>query len=121
MANILVVEDEPEMADILKLILEGAGHSVSLAHNGSECISMVEKGRFDLIMMDIRMPKINGWEALRKMKEGKLLNEAKIIMVTIEKGPGVEIFGLQDIVADYITKPFDKDDLLRIVKNVLKK
>ena len=121
MANVLVVDDEPEMVDILKLILDSAGHKVKSALSGHECLALVEKEKFDLILLDIRMPKMDGWETLRRMKKGGLVNGTKIIILTIEKGPGVEIFGLQDVVKDYITKPFDKEVLLRRVKEVLAK
>ncbi|MCX6695530.1 MAG: response regulator [Candidatus Altiarchaeota archaeon] len=120
MAKILVVDDEPEMIDILKLILEDAGHKVYSANNGQECLNTAEKEKFDLIFMDIRMPRMDGWETLRRLKEKKLLKGSKVIVLTVEKGPGVEIFGLQDIVDDYITKPFDKDVLLKNMRNILR-
>jgi len=121
MTKTLVVDDEPEMIDIVKLILENAGHKVSAAQGGAQCLSMVEKEKFDLILMDIRMPKMDGWETLKRLKKNKLINGTKVIVLTVEKGPGVEIFGLQDIVSDYITKPFERENLLAIINSVLGK
>lgn len=119
MAKILVVDDEPEMVDILKIMLKDAGHYVKEALNGHECIKQAGKEVFDCILLDIRMPKMDGWETLRKLKEKKLIGKTKVVILTIEKGPGVEIFGLQDAVADYLTKPFEKKILLKTIKNVL--
>lgn len=119
MAKILVVDDEPEMVDILKLMLEAAGYEVAAALSGNECLAKVGKNRFDLILLDIRMPNMDGWETLRRMKEKGVVDGTKVIILTIEKGPGVEIFGLQDVVKDYLTKPFDKEVLLKSIRAVL--
>jgi len=119
MARILIVDDEPELVDIIRIILENAGYEVKSAYSGSECLIRVEKEKFDLILMDIRMPRMDGWETLRRMRKKGVLNDTKVIILTIEKGPGVEIFGLQDVVKDYLTKPFDRDTLLRSITEIL--
>ncbi|MFH1788134.1 MAG: response regulator [Candidatus Altiarchaeota archaeon] len=121
MAKILVVDDEPEILDILQIMLEDAGHAVEKALSGYECLDKLRKNKFELILLDIRMPKMDGWETLRKMKEKGIVDGVKVVILTIEKGPGVEIFGLQDVVADYLTKPFDKNVLLKTIKNVMGK
>ena len=118
-SKILVVDDEPDMVDILRLILTQAGFEVSTAYSGSECLSKVSKEDFNLIVLDIRMPEMDGWATLRKLKENKVTDGTSVIILTIEKGPGVEIFGLQDVVSDYITKPFDKEKLIKHVKKAL--
>jgi two-component system response regulator VicR len=121
MAKILVVDDEPEMVDILKLMLSAAGYGVETALSGADCLAKAKKGRFDLILLDIRMPRMDGWETLRRMKEKGIVDGTKVIILTIEKGPGVEIFGLQDVVKDYLTKPFEREALLASIENVLGK
>jgi DNA-binding response OmpR family regulator len=117
--KILVVDDEPDMVDIVKLVLTQSGFSVSTASSGKECIEKASKETFDLIILDIRMPEMDGWTTLRKLKEKKVTDKTKVIILTVEKGPGVEIFGLQDVVSDYITKPFNREKLVKHVKKAL--
>jgi two-component system, OmpR family, response regulator VicR len=117
--RILVVDDEPDMVDILKLVLTQAGFDVSTAYSGRECIEKASKDDFDLIILDIRMPEMDGWTTLRKLKEKKITDKTRVVILTVEKGPGVEIFGLQDVVADYITKPFEREKLIKHVKKAL--
>jgi len=117
--KVLVVDDEPDMVDILKHLLSNAGFDVSAAYSGKECLEKVSKADYDLIVLDIRMPQMDGWTTLRKMKEKGVTDKTKVIILTVEKGPGVEIFGLQDVVSDYITKPFDRDKLIKHVKKAL--
>jgi DNA-binding response OmpR family regulator len=117
--KILVVDDEPDMVDILKLVLTQAGFDVSTAYSGKECLEKVSKEDYNLIILDIRMPQMDGWTTLRKLKEKKITDKTRVIILTIEKGPGVEIFGLQDVVVDYITKPFDREKLIKHVKKAL--
>lgn len=118
MTKVLVVDDEGDMVDIIDVILRSAGYETVLAYNGLECIEKTQKEKPDIILLDIRMPKMNGWETLEKLKKLGLAKKSKIIILTVEKGPGVEIFGLQDVVFDYITKPFEKENLLEIIRQV---
>ncbi|MFH1404241.1 MAG: response regulator [Candidatus Altiarchaeota archaeon] len=119
MARILVVDDEPEIIDILTMILQQAGYEVDSAPSGQECIKKAVDGKYDAILLDVRMPALDGWKTLKKLKEDGIADKLKIIMLTVEKGPGVEIFGLQDVVDDYIIKPFDKNILLKHIREVL--
>jgi len=119
MTRILVVDDEPEMVEIITMMLENEGYEIEKAYNGHECLNKLEKGKFDLVLLDIRMPKMDGWETLRKMKEKKIVDGTKVIILTVEKGPGVEIFGLQNFVKDYLTKPFDRETLVESITGVL--
>jgi DNA-binding response OmpR family regulator len=117
--RVLVVDDEPDMVDILRLVLSQAGFAVTTATSGKECIEKTSHEDFDLIILDIRMPQMDGWTTLRRLKENKVTDKSRVIILTIEKGPGVEIFGLQDVVSDYITKPFDREKLIKHVKKAL--
>jgi two-component system response regulator VicR len=118
-AKILVVDDERDMVDILRLVLTQAGFEVASALGGKECLEKAARDDFNLIILDIRMPDMDGWTTLRKLKEKGITDKTKVIILTIEKGPGVEIFGLQDVVSDYITKPFDREKLIKHVKKAL--
>jgi DNA-binding response OmpR family regulator len=118
-ARILVVDDEPDMVDIVKLVMTQAGFTIDVAYSGKQCIQKTKEKEYDLILLDIRMPEMDGWITLKKLKVSKVTDKTKIIILTVEKGPGVEIFGLQDVVADYITKPFERDKLVKHVKKAL--
>ena len=118
-AKILVTDDEPDMVDIVRLVLKQAGFEIETAYSGMECIEKASSTGFDLIILDIRMPELDGWGTLRKLKESGITNKTKVIILTVEKGPGVEIFGLQDVVTDYITKPFEREKLVKHVKKAL--
>ncbi len=117
--RVLVVDDEPDMVEILRLVLTQAGYQVQPVLSGRDCLESTSKEDYDLIILDIRMPEMDGWTTLRKLRERKVTDRTKIIILTVEKGPGVEIFGLQDVVADYITKPFDRERLIKHVRKAL--
>ena len=117
--RILVVDDEPDMLDILKTILTQADFEVYTAQSGKECLEKTSHENYDLILLDIRMPQMDGWTALKKLKERGVTDKTKVVILTVEKGPGVEIFGLQDVVEDYITKPFDRQKLIKHIKKAL--
>lgn len=118
MANIMVVDDEADMVEILKHMLESHGHKVSTALSGEECIRKAVQSPPDILVLDIRMPGMDGWQVLKSLKEKKVTDKSKVLILTVEKGPGVEIFGLQDVVSDYLVKPFDKRQLLRVISSL---
>ncbi|MFH0860544.1 MAG: response regulator [Candidatus Altiarchaeota archaeon] len=118
LANIMVVDDEADMVEILKHMLESHGHKVSTALSGEECIRKVVQSPPDILVLDIRMPGMDGWQVLKSLKEKKVTDKSKVLILTVEKGPGVEIFGLQDVVSDYLVKPFDKRQLLRVISSL---
>lgn len=118
-AKVLITDDEPDMVDIVRLTLGQAGFETDSAYGGRECIEKALKNGYDMILLDIRMPQMDGWTTLRKLKEKGVTDRTKVIILTVEKGPGVEIFGLQDVVTDYITKPFDREKLVKRVRKAL--
>lgn len=117
--KILVVDDEPDMVDILRLVLGQSGYDVDAAFGGGECIDKASNNEYDLIILDIRMPEMDGWTTLKSLKERSITDNVPVIILTVEKGPGVEIFGLQDVVTDYITKPFEREKLILRVKKAI--
>jgi len=119
MDSVLVVDDEKDLLDVVSLMLTEEGFEVSTAQSGSECLEKIQDNSVDLILMDVRMPGMDGWETVKKLKQEDAVDGAKVIMLTVEKGPGVDIFGLQDVVVDYITKPFEKENLVKRVEKAL--
>jgi len=119
MARILIAEDERDIRDLVEFTLKFAGHEVFKASNGAEAVEMAPGVKPDLILMDVRMPRMTGYEACRALKE---LDEVKDIPVVFlsAKGQDVEMkTGLEAGAIDYILKPFAPDELTRRVAEIL--
>ena len=120
MEKILIVEDEHKISRIIDLQLRYAGYETELAFDGTEAIEKVNASKFDLILMDVMMPKTDGITACNAIK--KLFPDIKIIMVTAKDDIQDVINGLDSGADDYVTKPFVFDELLaRIRANIRKK
>lgn len=117
--KIMIVDDEPTVVDAIKTILETEEYQVVKAYSGKECLNKLEKEKVDLIFLDILMPRMDGWEVLRKLKEKGITNFTKVSMLTAVKQIGEDIFGLQDVVTDYIRKPFSREQLLSSIRKAL--
>lgn len=121
MAKILIAEDERDIRDLIEFTLQFAGHEVVKATNGAEAVEMAPKVMPDLIMMDVRMPKMTGYEACREIKQ---MDEVKHIPVVFlsAKGQESEIdTGLEAGAYEYILKPFAPDQLTQRISEVLAK
>ena len=118
MQKILVVEDDLDIQELLKNFLQEAGYSIVLANDGVEALSIFSDVQFDLILLDIMLPKIDGFavcELIRKQ------SQVPIIMLTALSGEEDQIKGLDLQVDDYITKPFSMPVLLRKIAAVLRR
>ncbi len=121
MAHILVAEDERDIRELINFTLMFAGHKVTQASNGAEALELAPKVKPDLIMMDVRMPKMTGYEACRQMK---LIDDIKNVPVIFlsAKGQDEEVAtGLEAGAVEYILKPFAPDELTRRIAEILKK
>ncbi|RMF06704.1 response regulator [Candidatus Woesearchaeota archaeon] len=117
--EILVVDDEPITVELLEDILSHAGFSVRKAYNGKECLSAVKKKMPDLILLDIMMPDMSGWDVFTRLQQ-EYKDKVKVIFVSAievsqERLEALKNHGLKD----YITKPFEPDDLLQRVQKAL--
>jgi two-component system response regulator PilR (NtrC family) len=119
MASILVVDDEPGIREFLQIMLEREGYEVSCAANGSEAIARFRKKRYDVVLADVRMPKVNGFQVLTKIKE--LSSETKVVMITAYASYETAVESMKEGAYDYITKPFNVDEVKITVKNALQK
>ena len=120
MERILIVEDEVKISRIIDLQLRYAGYETDLAFDGSDAIDKAGLNRYDLILMDVMMPKTDGITACNAIK--KLFPDIKIIMLTAKDDIQDVINGLDSGADDYVTKPFVFDELLaRIRANIRKK
>lgn len=119
MENILIVEDEVKISRIIELQLKYAGYKTAVASDGLKALEMVSKEAFDLILMDVMMPQMDGLTACRSIKE--TYPNIKIIMLTAKDDIGDVIGGLDSGADDYVTKPFIFDELLARIRANLRK
>lgn len=116
--KILVVDDEPDTLELVKLVLESGGFETLLAASGTEALAQIERTRPDLVLLDIMMPDIDGWDVFRKIKE----KDAGIpIAILTAKAQNIDrLLGLHVLKADdYITKPFGKNELIGKVRKLV--
>jgi DNA-binding response OmpR family regulator len=119
MAHILVAEDERDIRDLIKFTLTFAGHQVTVAANGEEAVQQAQRVLPDLVMMDVRMPKMTGYDACRQMKTIDALKDTPIVFLSA-KGQDEEVQAGIDVGAyAYILKPFSPDDLTRRINEIL--
>ena len=107
----LVVDDNPSIQEIVSELISRAGFTPLTASGGKEGLDIAITERPDLILLDINMPDMDGWTVLRKLKEGGITDSTKVMMLTATTEIGTDIFGLQDVVAGYIRKPFNNKEL----------
>lgn len=118
MINILLVDDEPRMLDLLSLYLTPRGYHCTKVTSGKEAIFLVEHKEFRLILLDIMMPEMDGWETCTRIRE---FNNVPIIMLTARDDTEDVVQGLKKGADDYITKPFYEEELLARIESVLRR
>jgi DNA-binding response OmpR family regulator len=119
MARILIAEDERDIRDLITFTLRFAGHEVVAAPNGEEAVARALEMIPDLIMMDVRMPKMTGYEACKVMKGEDSIKHIPVVFLSA-KGQESEVqTGLEVGAYEYILKPFSPDQLTERVKTIL--
>jgi DNA-binding response OmpR family regulator len=117
--KILLVDDEEDILDFLELILEEQGYSVIKANSGREALAAEKKHRPELIMLDIMMPEMDGWEVLKLLKADEEVTHIPVAMLTARTEMKDKIQGLQEGAIDYICKPFATKELLDKLEIIL--
>ena len=121
MAKILIAEDERDIRDLVAFTLRFAGYEVAAAANGEEAVAMASKENPDLILMDVRMPRMTGYDACRILKANPDMKDIPIVFLSA-KGQESEIQTGMEVGADeYLLKPFAPDQLTERVKAILAK
>ncbi len=119
---ILCIEDEQEMIDLIRLILSRHGFEVRGANGGKEGLEVVRKEHPDLILLDLMMPDMDGWEVYQQMKADETIKNTPVIVVTAKAQSIDKVLGLHIAkVDDYISKPFSPQELLSSIDKVLNK
>jgi DNA-binding response OmpR family regulator len=118
--RVVCIEDEPEMIDLVRLILGKRGFDVIGANGGIEGLETVRREKPDLVLLDLMMPDMDGWEVYQQIKADRSLEEIPVIVVTAKAQSIDKVLGLHIAkVDDYITKPFGPTELLESVEKNL--
>ena len=117
---VVCIDDEQEMIDLVQLILGRRGFTVEGANGGLEGLEKVQKRKPDLVLLDLMMPDMDGWEVYQRMKSDEELRDIPVIVVTAKAQSIDRVLGLHIAkVDDYITKPFGPQELLESVEKIL--
>ena len=117
---ILCIEDEQEMIHLIRLILSRRGFEILGANGGKEGLEMIRKNHPDLVLLDLMMPEMDGWEVYQQMKADETTRDIPVIVVTAKAQSIDKVLGLHIAkVDDYIAKPFSPQELLASVDTVL--
>lgn len=116
--KILVVDDDPNICELLKLYLENDGYTVFVANDGQEAVTTFQNKTPDLVLLDIMLPKMDGWQVCREIRK---TSSAPIIMLTAKGETFDKVLGLELGADDYVTKPFDAKEVMARVKAVLRR
>ena len=118
--RVVCIEDEPEMIDLVRLILGRKGFQVIGANGGVEGLDTVRREKPDLVLLDLMMPDMDGWEVYQQMKADAELRDIPVVVVTAKAQSIDKVLGLHIAkVDDYITKPFGPQELLESVAKIL--
>jgi adenylate cyclase len=118
--RILVVDDEADNRELLRFCLDWAGYQVTTARNGREALQEVERELPDLILLDVMMPGLNGYQVCAKLKEDKATQFIPIVMITALQGTEDRVKGIEAGADDFLSKPFDEHELMARVKSLLR-
>ena len=119
MEKILIVDDEQSMRDVLSIMLTRAGYTVTAASDGEEAIASLEKELFDLVITDLKMPKVGGLEILKAVKEAS--PESVVLIITAFATAESAVEAMKMGAYDYLTKPFEVEEVQLIIRNALEK
>jgi two-component system, LuxR family, sensor kinase FixL len=117
--QILVVDDDPNSLDIVRTFLEAKGFTVATAINGQEALAMLENVRPALILLDVMMPGMDGWEVARVVKNHPEFGDVRVVMLTARSDFADKHEGLRAGADDYIVKPIKLDELVERVERNL--
>lgn len=118
--TIIYIEDDPEMIDLVTLILNRRGFTVKGAHGGKEGLEMVLEDKPNLILLDLMMPDVDGWDVYQQIKANESTRNIPVIVITAKSQAIDRVLGLHIAkVDDYISKPFRPQELLDSIDRVL--
>lgn len=119
--KIVLAEDEPQIARLIEFKLKKEGYQVTWKENGEEALKAIKADKPDLILLDVMMPVMDGYEVLRRLKEDENLKSIPVVMLTARAQERDVVKGIDLGAEDYITKPFHPAELLARVKRIVGK
>jgi diguanylate cyclase (GGDEF)-like protein len=117
--RILIVEDDDSLRRVLRIQLEAAGYEISEAENGLRALEVLERETPDLVLLDVMMPEMDGYTACKKIRDQRRLAQLPVIFLTAKDAPESRIMSLGEGANDYMTKPYDRKELLLRVRNLI--
>jgi two-component system nitrogen regulation response regulator NtrX len=119
MAHILVVDDESAVRETIAAVLETEGHEVQQARDGQDALEVVLERMPELILLDLAMPRMDGWRFLEELHERELRRKTRVIIVSGRYDPSSATATQRSRVGTFLRKPFEPDSLLRMVEDAL--
>jgi DNA-binding response OmpR family regulator len=119
--KVLVVEDEADVAEMIRYNLGKEGYDVRLSASGTDALRQAKEARPDVILLDIMVPQLNGWEICRRLKQDRDTQAIPVIMVTGRVEEGDKVLGFEMGADDYVTKPFSPRELVARVRAVARR
>ncbi len=119
--KILVVDDEVDLVETIRFPLEMEGFNVLVSYNGEDALNQARKEKPDLILLDLMLPKLDGYKVCRLLKFDEKYKDIPILMLTAKTQEKDKLLGKETGANEYITKPFDIDELMKKVKAYLSK
>jgi len=117
MAKILVVDDEKDVRALVRSALEKRGYAVDEAENGARAIEKLRNGNFDLVILDVMMPEVDGWKVSKMIKEDPMLKDVSICMLTVKSSTLDALMSLEHAHADWhLNKPITSERLVQTVE-----
>ena len=117
--SILLVDDERDLVFYTKLFLEEKGYEVTEAYDGQQALEVLETFRPDLVLLDVTMPRLSGWDVLKRMQEDPEKVEIPVLMLTARSEDADKARGWELGVTWYQTKPFELDELAMVIERIL--
>ena len=117
--KILVIDDETDVLEVLRLVLSRSGYDVEASSSGMEGLARAQAGRPDLVLLDIMMQRMDGWEVLRALKSDADTRDIPVVILSARVEPKDKIRGLQEGAVDYVTKPFAVREILEKIALIL--
>jgi DNA-binding response OmpR family regulator len=117
--RVLIVEDDAAIIELLRFLLEQEGLEVEVAHDGLEALDKMETFSPDLVLLDLRLPKLEGMDVLWEMRQNPRWNNVPVVIISVDSSPQTMLQGWRLGVDSYFIKPFDPDELIRVVRRIL--
>jgi len=121
LGRVLLVEDEGDVAELIRYNLTKEGYDVVLTSNGNDALRLAREHRPDVLLLDIMVPQLNGWEVCRRLKKDPELAAIPVIMVSGRVEEGDKVLGFEVGADDYVTKPFSPRELIARIRAVLRR